>query len=121
MAVEKPAPVEENPLRAIETAFPEPGAGEIRVRISVCGVCRTDLHVAEGDLPPRRERIIPGHEIVGVVDALGAGYTRLRIGDRVGIAWLRETCGRCVYCVRGAENLCPNARFTGYDHDCGYA
>src|SRR5271157_3364524 len=120
MVVEKPAPIESDPLRAIDAPVPEPGPGEIRVRVHTCGVCRTDLHVAEGDLPPRHPRIIPGHEVVGVVDQRGAGAARFKQGDRVGIAWLRETCGVCIYCRRGRENLCPNARFTGYDHDGGY-
>ena len=121
MAVHTPAPIETNPLSAIEVPAPEPGAGEILVRVLTCGVCRTDLHVAEGDLPPRLPRVIPGHEVVGVVERCGDGCKRLKIGDRVGIAWLRETCGACVYCRRERENLCPNARFTGYDHDGGYA
>jgi propanol-preferring alcohol dehydrogenase len=121
MAVSRPAPIETNPLALVDAAVPEPAAGEIRVRILTCGVCRTDLHVTEGDLPPRRERVIPGHEIVGVVEHRGSAAHRFKPGDRVGIAWLRETCGACVYCQRGRENLCPNARFTGYDHDGGYA
>ncbi|MFI5353375.1 MAG: zinc-dependent alcohol dehydrogenase family protein [Candidatus Binatales bacterium] len=121
MAILTPAPIETNPLSAIEVPAPEPRAGEILIRVVTCGVCRTDLHVAEGDLPPRRPRVIPGHEVVGVVERCGDGCKRFKIGDRVGIAWLRETCGACVYCRRGRENLCPNARFTGYDHDGGYA
>jgi len=121
MAVHTPAPIESNPLSAIEVPTPEPRAGELLVRVATCGVCRTDLHVAEGDLPPRHPRIIPGHEVVGVVERCGEGCKRFRPGDRVGIAWLRETCGACVYCRRRRENLCPNARFTGYDHDGGYA
>src|SRR5581483_390633 len=121
MAVYAPAAIETNPLRAIEIAEPEPGPREICVRIRTCGVCRTDLHVAEGDLPPRHPRIIPGHEIVGTVARRGEGCTRFAPGARVGVAWLRETCGACAYCRRGRENLCPNARFTGYDHDGGYA
>ncbi len=120
MVVEKPAPIESGPLHPIDAAVPEPAQGEIRVRVKTCGVCRTDLHVAEGDLPPHHPRIIPGHEVVGVVDKRGVGAGRFQQGDRVGIAWLRETCGICVYCRRGRENLCPNARFTGYDHDGGY-
>ena len=120
MVVEKPAPIESDPLHAIDAPVPEPGPGEILVRVRTCGVCRTDLHVAEGDLPPRHPRIIPGHEVVGIVDKRGVGAARFKQGDRVGIAWLRETCGSCVYCRRGRENLCPNARFTGYDHDGGY-
>jgi propanol-preferring alcohol dehydrogenase len=121
MAVEQPAPIESDPLIPIEAADPEPGPGEILVRVRTCGVCRTDLHVAEGDLPPRGARIIPGHEVVGAVEKRGVGAVRFEQGARVGIAWLRETCGACVYCRRGRENLCPNARFTGYDHDGGYA
>jgi len=121
MAINTPAPIETNPLSAIEVPAPEPGAGEILIRVITCGVCRTDLHVAEGDLPPRRPRVIPGHEVVGTVERCGDGCKRFKIGDRVGIAWLRETCGACIYCRRGRENLCPNARFTGYDHDGGYA
>jgi alcohol dehydrogenase, propanol-preferring len=120
MVVEKPALIESDPLRAIDAPMPEPGPGEVLVRIRTCGVCRTDLHVAEGDLPPRHPRIIPGHEVVGIVDKRGVGADRFKQGDRVGIAWLRETCGVCVYCRRGRENLCLNARFTGYDHDGGY-
>lgn len=121
MAVFTPAAIETNPLRAIELPDPEPGPREILVRIGACGVCRTDLHVAEGDLPPRHPRIIPGHEIVGTVARCGQGCARFASGERVGVAWLRETCGACAYCRRGRENLCPNARFTGYDHDGGYA
>jgi propanol-preferring alcohol dehydrogenase len=119
--VETPAAIETNPLRLIEQERPRPAPNEILVRIRACGVCRTDLHVAEGDLPPKHPRIIPGHEIVGVVEEAGPACTRFRVGERVGIAWLRETCGRCKYCLRDAENLCPNARFTGWDHDGGYA
>ncbi len=100
---------------------PEPGPGEIRVKVTVCGVCRTDLHVAEGDLPVHRPGVVPGHEIVGVVDILGAGAGRFRAGERVGIAWLRHTCGACRFCLRGDENLCLNPKFTGWDADGGYA
>ena len=98
-----------------------PGPGELRVRITVCGVCRTDLHLAEGDLAPRARDVVPGHEVVGVVDGLGAGATRFAAGDRVGIAWLRSTCGVCRFCRRGDENLCLTPRFTGWDTDGGYA
>ncbi len=121
MAVSAPAPIETNPLREVDLPGPEPGPGEILVRVRTCGVCRTDLHVAEGDLPPHHPQIVPGHEIVGTVDRCGSGATRFDPGARVGIAWLRETCGTCAHCRRGRENLCPNARFTGYDHDGGYA
>jgi propanol-preferring alcohol dehydrogenase len=120
-AIFTPAPIETSPLKLIELDVPSPGKGEILVRVLACGVCRTDLHVSEGDLPPRHPRIVPGHEVVGVVERPGPGASRFGSGERVGIAWLRETCGICVYCRRGDENLCPNARFTGYDHDGGYA
>ena len=121
MAVDEPAPIESAPLRELETEVPDPRPGETLVRIRTCGVCRTDLHVAEGDLPPRLPRVIPGHEIVGTVEKRGVGATGFAQGARVGIAWLRETCGTCVYCLRGRENLCPNARFTGWDHNGSYA
>jgi propanol-preferring alcohol dehydrogenase len=100
---------------------PRPGPGEIRVRVRTCGVCRTDLHVAEGDLAVHRPNVVPGHEVVGTVDEAGPGATRFQPGDRVGIAWLRHTCGRCRFCRRGAENLCTEPAFTGWDADGGYA
>jgi alcohol dehydrogenase, propanol-preferring len=108
------------PLRRAELPVPSPGDGELLVRVSACAVCRTDLHVAEGDLPVHRPSVVPGHEVVGLVTeaAAGTGYTG---GERVGIAWLRHTCGRCRYCLRGAENLCPESRYTGWDADGGYA
>jgi propanol-preferring alcohol dehydrogenase len=109
------------PLVAVERPVPEPGPGEIRVRVTACGVCRTDLHLAEGDLAPHRPATVPGHEVVGTVDALGAGTSRFRIGQRAGIAWLRHTCGRCRWCRGGRENLCVDPRFTGWDADGGYA
>jgi propanol-preferring alcohol dehydrogenase len=93
----------------------------VRVTVSACGVCRTDLHLAEGDLPPRRPGTVPGHEVVGYVEQLGPGATRFEVGDRVGIAWLRGTCGRCRFCRRGRENLCVEPSFTGWDVDGGYA
>jgi len=101
--------------------MPLPGPGELRVRVSVCGVCRTDLHVAEGDLPVHHSQVVPGHEVVGLVDALGAGSVRFDVGNRVGIAWLRHTCGECRWCRTGAENLCISPRFTGWDENGGYA
>jgi propanol-preferring alcohol dehydrogenase len=109
------------PLDLVERPEPRPGPGEVRVRVSVCGVCRTDLHLAEGDLPPRRDRVVPGHEVVGVVDDLGPGARGFELGERVGIAWLRHTCGTCRFCARGDENLCLTPRFTGWDADGGYA
>jgi propanol-preferring alcohol dehydrogenase len=119
--VESPGPIATGPLVAVDRPVPEPGAGEIRVRVIACGVCRTDLHLAEGDLPPHRPATIPGHEVVGTVDALGAGAGRFRLGQRAGIAWLRHTDGRCRWCRRGQENLCIDPRFTGWDADGGYA
>jgi len=121
MVLSQPAPVENAPLRLMDVETPRPGRQEIRIRVRVCGVCRTDLHVVEGELPPVREQIIPGHQVVGVVDELGPGCTRFALGTRVGIAWLRETCGVCPRCERGDENLCDGARFTGYHEHGGYA
>lgn len=120
-AVEQPGPVDSHPLVAGERPTPVPGPGEVRVRVSTCGVCRTDLHLAEGDLAPRRPGIVPGHEVVGVVDALGPGASRFAVGERIGIAWLRHTCGVCRFCRRGAENLCVAPAFTGWDADGGFA
>lgn len=121
IVVERPAPIESSPLRMIEKPSPFPRDGEILVRIAVCGVCRTDLHLAEGELPPKQSRVVPGHEIVGIVEEIGTGSHRFKTGDRVGVAWLRGTDGTCKYCRSGRENLCPNARFTGWDSDGGYA
>lgn len=101
--------------------MPQPGPGEVLVRVKVCGVCRTDLHVVEGELPDITLPLIPGHQAVGVVSELGPGVTEVRPGDRAGIAWLQGTCGRCEYCADGRENLCLQARFTGYQVDGGYA
>src|SRR5579871_6100927 len=121
MVLPAPAPIESRPLRLVEKPAPMAGPGEILVRVRACGVCRTDLHVSEGDLAPKRRDVVPGHEVVGTVAAVGEGAKRFREGDRVGIAWLRQTCGTCRYCRSGRENLCPNALFTGWDHDGGYA
>jgi propanol-preferring alcohol dehydrogenase len=119
--VGRPGPIDTAPLVQVERDRPEPGPNEIRVRVTACGVCRTDLHLAEGDLPPRRPATIPGHEIVGVVDAVGVGCTRFAVGDRAGIAWVRSACGECRWCGSGSENLCGRLRFTGWDADGGYA
>ena len=119
--VVEPGPIDGGPLRLVDRPVPEPGPGQIRVQVSACGVCRTDLHVAEGDLPVHRPRVVPGHEVVGRVDAVGPNAGRFSIGDRVGLAWLATTCGVCRFCRRGAENLCVQATFTGWDHDGGYA
>jgi len=119
--VDTPGPMATRPLVAVDKPTPEPGPGEIRVRIAACGVCRTDLHLAEGDLVPKRRRVVPGHEVVGYVDAVGPGATRFTPGQRAGIAWLRHTCGRCRWCRQGRENLCIAPAFTGWDADGGYA
>jgi propanol-preferring alcohol dehydrogenase len=121
MRLRAQAPIGSSPLGAAETETPAPGSGEIRVRVRCCATCRTDLHVIEGDLPPRRLPIVPGHQAVGVVDALGPGAHRFRLGDRVGIAWLRSTCGTCAFCTSGRENLCGRSTYTGWTHDGGYA
>ena len=110
-----------NALEWTELADRQPGVGEIRVKVLACGVCRTDLHVVDGELPNPQVPIIPGHEIVGRVDAIGAGVTELHIGERVGIPWLGHTCGVCPYCVRQRENLCDHPLFTGYTRDGGFA
>jgi propanol-preferring alcohol dehydrogenase len=121
--VEHPGPLDRahHPLVRVERPVPEPGPGEVRVRVRACGVCRTDLHLAEGDLEPRRPGVTPGHEVVGVVDRLGPGSTRWQEGDRIGVPWLAHTCGVCRFCVSGRENLCVAPRFTGWDIDGGYA
>jgi alcohol dehydrogenase, propanol-preferring len=119
--VHTPGPIAGRPLRLVDRADPEPGRGQVRVRVSVCGVCRTDLHLAEGDLAPHGPDVVPGHEVVGVVDALGPGSRRFERGQRIGIAWLRHTCGVCRFCARGDENLCVAPAFTGWDADGGYA
>jgi propanol-preferring alcohol dehydrogenase len=121
MVLKEPCPVDEGPLEEVEAADPEPGAGEILVRVRACGVCHTDLHTVEGDIPLVKSPVVPGHQAVGEVEALGPGTKRFSPGDRVGVAWLHSTCGRCRFCLRGLENLCPEARFTGYHVDGGYA
>jgi D-arabinose 1-dehydrogenase-like Zn-dependent alcohol dehydrogenase len=121
MLLRRQAAIASSPLEAAEAPDPVPGPGEIRVRVSACAGCRTDLHVIEGDLKPRRMPIIPGHQIVGIVEALGAGARRFRGGERVGIAWLRSTCGACRFCKAGRENLCEESTYTGWTHDGGYA
>jgi len=109
------------PLRLVERPEPEPVGREVCLRVTACGVCRTDLHLVDGDLEPRRPGVVPGHEVVGVVEAIGPDARRFAVGDRVGIAWLRSTCGRCRWCTAGRENLCPDSRYTGWDADGGYA
>ncbi|MFG2727549.1 zinc-binding alcohol dehydrogenase family protein [Streptomyces canus] len=120
-SVAAPGPVEEGGLRFVARPVPEPGDDELLVHVRACGVCRTDLHVTEGDLPVHRPGVTPGHEVVGVVAGLGAAVRGFEVGERVGAAWLRRTDGTCAYCVRGSENLCPASRYTGWDADGGYA
>jgi propanol-preferring alcohol dehydrogenase len=120
MVLRSQVAVETSPLSPVDLPVPEPGPGGVRVRVRACGVCRTDIHVVEGDLPARRLPLIPGHQVVGTVDSLGPGASRFRIGDRVGIAWLRSTCGRCRFCLSGRENLCADSSYTGWTHDGGY-
>jgi alcohol dehydrogenase, propanol-preferring len=110
-----------NRLREVERPTPAPGPGEALIRMSACGVCRTDLHVVDRELPAVRDGIVPGHEVVGVVAALGEGVVAPAVGTRVGVPWLGGSCGRCAYCRRGAENLCDAPEFTGYTRDGGYA
>jgi propanol-preferring alcohol dehydrogenase len=120
--VRRPGPMSTGPLEQVTADVPRPGPSELLVAVRACGVCRTDLHVTEGDLPVHRERVIPGHEVVGEVIEMGSeAGDDFRVGDRVGIAWLRHTCGVCKYCRRGDENLCPQSRYTGWDADGGYA
>lgn len=119
--LERAAPIESSPLVLRDEPVPSPGPGEIRVRVRACGICRTDLHVVEGDLPPAKRPVVPGHQIVGTVDAAGDGAKRFPTGARVGIAWLARTCGVCGFCLSGKENLCEASRFTGYHRDGGFA
>jgi propanol-preferring alcohol dehydrogenase len=116
-----PAPIETNPLEFVDVPAPQPAEGEMLIRVRMCGVCRTDLHVIEGELPPRKSPVIPGHQVVGVVEQRGRGARRFEAGARVGVAWLHHTDGTCEYCRAGAENLCDNPTFTGYTVDGGYA
>lgn len=120
-SVTRPGPVDECPLELVDKPVPTPGAGELLVKVRACGVCRTDLHVTEGDLPVHRVGVTPGHEVVGEVVELGEGALGFDRGARVGVAWLHHTDGTCVYCRRGSENLCPASTYTGWDVDGGYA
>jgi propanol-preferring alcohol dehydrogenase len=115
------APVESAPLVLENVAAPTPGPGEVLLRVRLCGICRTDLHVVEGDLPERRMPVIPGHQIVGTVAAVGPDVRAPAMGERVGVAWLHRTCGFCRFCRRGRENLCDAAQFTGWTADGGFA
>ncbi|HKN46663.1 MAG TPA: alcohol dehydrogenase catalytic domain-containing protein, partial [Candidatus Polarisedimenticolia bacterium] len=116
-----PRPIAEGPLSPLDRPVPEPRDGEVLIRVRACGVCHTDLHIVEGEIPLPRLPLVPGHQIVGVVERGGPGATRHARGTRVGVAWLHWACGRCPFCRRGQENLCDSARFTGYHADGGYA
>jgi len=120
-AISHPEPINQSPLVLVERPVPTPARGEVLVRVRACGVCRTDLHLAVGELPARRSGVVPGHEVVGEVVQLGESAGRFRTGDRIGIPWLRQTCGVCRWCRAGKENLCPESRYTGWDADGGYA
>ncbi|WP_326942161.1 zinc-dependent alcohol dehydrogenase family protein [Actimicrobium sp. GrIS 1.19] len=109
------------PLRPMQLPVPQPLAHEVQIKVSACGVCRTDLHIADGELPVHKRPLVMGHEVVGRISAIGAGVRQFAVGDRVGVPWLGGTCGACRYCGSGLENLCDAARFTGYDRDGGYA
>ena len=119
--LDKPAPVESRPLVLTDVPVPQPASDEVLVKVHACGICRTDLHVVEGELPVRKSGIIPGHQVVGTIDAVGARVAEFKPGDRVGIAWLNRTCGVCDFCRAGKENLCDRAMFTGWTVDGGYA
>ena len=121
MVLEKHSTIETSPLKWVEIPTPEPSEQEIRVRVIACGICRTDLHVIEGELPSQRLPVIPGHQVVGIVDKVGARCKRLSVGKRVGIPWLRWTCGQCEFCKAGKENLCAESQYTGYQAHGGYA
>ena len=121
MLLRAPAALQQRPLQRVDLPSPAPGPRQLRLRVRACGVCHTDVHIVAGDIAAHKLPVVPGHQVVGVVDAVGEGVTRFRIGDRVGVPWLYATCGACEHCRRGAENLCPQARFTGYDVDGGYA
>jgi len=119
--VAAPGPLDTGPLVLVGRPVPEPGPNELLIRITACAMCRIDLHLVQGDLPPRRPGVVPGHEAVGRVEAVGADVLLWEVGQRAGIPWLRRTCGVCRYCERGAENLCLNAEFTGWDADGAFA
>lgn len=121
MLLSRPGPIESAPLLLDETQPPAPGAGQLLLEVEACAICRTDLQLAEGDIPPHRTPLVPGHQVVGRVVELGPGVEGWNVGDRAGIGWLAATCGACEYCGAGRENLCESATFTGWDVDGGYA
>jgi alcohol dehydrogenase, propanol-preferring len=116
-----PAPISTAPLTSTDLSIPNLADEEVLIRVLACGVCHTDLHLAEGDLPAKHLPLVPGHQVIGIVEQIGAGVNPQRIGERVGVPWLHSTCGNCEFCNRGDENLCPHARFTGWDADGGFA
>jgi len=121
MILHKATSVYDDPLRKADISQNEPGEKEVRIQVDVCGICRTDLHIVEGDLNIPKLPLIPGHQIVGTVDSTGEEVTKVKIGDRIGLPWMNSTCGECFYCKSGSENLCDRARFTGLHQDGGYA
>ncbi len=121
MLLRHPWPVRQSPLELVDLPAPEPGPGQVRLRVLACGICHTDLHVLEGELPPHKSPVVPGHQVIGVIDKLGEGVEALQQGQRVGIPWLHSTCGHCRFCLSGRENLCEAALFTGYDVDGGFS
>ncbi len=121
MSLNEPDLIENNPLKIVEIETPKPSPHDILVRVQVCGICHTDLHTVEGELDLPKKPVVPGHQVVGVVEKLGEGASRFKEGDRIGMAWLHSTCGKCSYCHQDKENLCENAQFTGYHTDGGYA
>ena len=121
MVLTEPKPVAEKPLLLRDLPVPVPAAGQVRIRVNCCALCHTDLHTVEGELPKHKRPVVPGHQVVGIVDAIGSGVKDRREGDRVGLPWLHWTDQTCEYCLRGTENLCEHALFTGYDVDGGYA
>jgi propanol-preferring alcohol dehydrogenase len=120
MLLKAPRPIEEKPLVEAEVEKPTPGPKEVRLKILACGICHTDLHIVEGELSSMKLPVIPGHQIVGVVESTGRNVTRFKVGNKVGVAWLNSTCGKCEFCLKGKENLCEKVRFTGYDVNGGY-
>ncbi len=121
MRLARAQPIEQCPLELADLPAPAAGPGDVRLRVEACGICRTDLHIIEGDLAPPKLPVVPGHQIVGIVDQIGDGVTRFRHGDRLGVSWVFSTCGRCLFCQQDQENLCDAGRFTGYSVDGGYA
>lgn len=119
--MERQAPIEQKPLKLVVLPDPEPGPEDVLIEVKCCGVCRTDLHIVEGELPPRKLPVVVGHQVVGIVKEVGDSVKSVRAGERVGVPWLYQSCGQCRFCRRGLENLCERALFTGYDVDGGYA